>query len=96
MVAFLFNAPLFARPLLLVTCSAWARSDTRQSERFRSHAGARSQPRCDAAVLYPITIRYIAGVRGTSALLATPPDEPMATFWMRCSVFSTRVVTLSL
>ena len=34
-------------------------------------------------LLYPITVPVmIAGVRGTAALLAAPPDEPVATMWI--------------
>ena len=34
-------------------------------------------------LLYPITIPVIiAGVRGTAALLQSPPDEPIATMWI--------------
>ena len=49
-------------------------------------------------LLYPITIPVIiAGVRGTSSLLASPPDEPMATLWIAMLAFFDVVfVTLAL
>jgi ABC-type transport system involved in cytochrome c biogenesis permease component len=49
-------------------------------------------------LLYPITIPVIiAGVRGTSALLANPVDEPMARLWIGLLAFFDVVfVTLSL
>ena len=49
-------------------------------------------------LLYPITIPVIiAGVRGTSALLASPPDEPMAIMWIAILLcFDVVFVTLAL
>ena len=49
-------------------------------------------------LLYPITVPVIiAGVRGTSALLASPPDTPTATMWIAILVaFDIVFVTLSL
>src|SRR5438132_1162381 len=49
-------------------------------------------------LLYPITIPVIiAGVRGTSALLASPPDEPTAVMWLAILLcFDVVFVTLSL
>jgi len=49
-------------------------------------------------LLYPITIPVIiAGVRGTAALLASPPEEPLATLWISLLAFFDVVfVTLSL
>ena len=49
-------------------------------------------------LLYPITIPVIiAGVRGTAALLQSPPDEPMAPMWLgMLAFFDVVFVTLSL
>jgi ABC-type transport system involved in cytochrome c biogenesis permease component len=49
-------------------------------------------------LLYQITIPVIiAGVRGTSALLSSPVDEPVATLWIGLLAFFDVVfVTLSL
>ena len=49
-------------------------------------------------LLYPITVPVmIAGVRGTAALLAAPPDEPVATMWIGLLVsFDVVFVTLAL
>jgi ABC-type transport system involved in cytochrome c biogenesis permease component len=48
--------------------------------------------------LYPITIPVIiAGVRGTSAILASPPDQAMAIMWLAILFcFDVVFVTLSL
>src|SRR6185503_18879801 len=49
-------------------------------------------------LLYPITVPVmIAGVRGTAALLAAPPDEPVAMMWIGLLVsFDVVFVTLAL
>jgi heme exporter protein B len=49
-------------------------------------------------LLYPITVPVmIAGVRGTVALLASPPDEPTATMWLvLLACFDVVFVTLAL
>jgi ABC-type transport system involved in cytochrome c biogenesis permease component len=49
-------------------------------------------------LLYPITIPVIiAGVEGTTALVASPPDTAMATLWLTLLLFFDVVfVTLSL
>jgi ABC-type transport system involved in cytochrome c biogenesis permease component len=49
-------------------------------------------------LLYPITIPVIiAGVRGTSALLASPPDEATAVMWIGIlTAFDAVFVTLAL
>jgi heme exporter protein B len=100
MVAFLFNAPLFARPLLLVTLLGlgtigYAAVGTLFAAML---VRARSRDVMLPILLYPITIPVIiAGVRGTSALLSTPPDEPMATLWIALlGFFDIVFVTLSL
>ena len=59
---------------------------------------ARSRDVLLPILLYPITIPVIiAGVRGTSALLASPPDEPTAVMWIGIlTAFDVVFVTLSL
>jgi heme exporter protein B len=59
---------------------------------------ARSRDVLLPILLYPITIPVIiAGVRGTAALLQTPPDQAMARFWTALLVFFDIVfITLSL
>jgi ABC-type transport system involved in cytochrome c biogenesis permease component len=49
-------------------------------------------------LLYPITVPVIiAGVLGTSALVETPADQPMALLWMWLLVcFDAVFLTLSL
>jgi ABC-type transport system involved in cytochrome c biogenesis permease component len=49
-------------------------------------------------LLYPITVPVmIAGVRGTAALLQSPPDEAMATLWIGILLsFDVVFVTLAL
>jgi heme exporter protein CcmB len=100
MVAFLFDAPLFARPLLLVTLLAcgtigYAAVGTLFAAML---VRARTRDVMLPILLYPITIPVIiAGVRGTSALLANPVDEPMARLWIGLLAFFDVVfVTLSL
>jgi len=59
---------------------------------------ARSRDVLLPILLYPITIPVIiAGVRGTSALLASPPDEATAVMWIGIlTAFDVVFVTLSL
>ena len=59
---------------------------------------ARSRDVLLPILLYPITIPVIiAGVRGTSALLASPPDEAPAVMWIGIlTAFDVVFVTLSL
>lgn len=85
MVAFLFQATLFTRPLLLTgllvggTIGFAAVGTLFAAMLVR----ARSRDVLLPILLYPITIPVIiAGVRGTAALLATPPDEAIATMWI--------------
>ena len=101
MVAFLFQAPLFSRPLLLVGAARGrARSGSRRSGTLFAAMLVRARTRdvLLPILLYPITIPVIiAGVRGTAALLAAPPDEPTATMWLGILVaFDVVFVTLSL
>jgi len=100
MVAFLFSAPFFERPLLLgalLVCgtTGYAAVGTLFAAML---VRARTRDVLLPILLYPITIPVIiAGVRGTAALLASPPDEPMATLWIAMLAFFDIVfVTLSL
>jgi heme exporter protein B len=100
MVAFLFSAPFFERPLLLgalLVCgtTGYAAVGTLFAAML---VRARSRDVLLPILLYPITIPVIiAGVRGTAALLASPPDDPMATLWIAMLAFFDVVfITLSL
>src|SRR5207248_4966955 len=99
-IAVLFHAPLFARPLLLAgllllgTLGFCAVGTLFAAMLVR----ARSRDVLLPILLYPITIPVIiAGVRGTAALLASPPDEPAAVMWIGIlAAFDVVFVTLSL
>jgi len=100
MVAFLFSAPFFERPLLLVALLSlgtlgYASVGTLFAAML---VRARTRDVMLPILLYPITIPVIiAGVRGTSALLASPVDEPVAMLWIGLlSFFDVVFVTLSL
>lgn len=100
MIAFLFDAPLFSRPLLLVALlglgtTGYAAVGTLFAAML---VRARTRDVMLPILLYPITIPVIiAGVRGTSALLASPVDEPVATLWIGLlGFFDVVFVTLSL
>jgi heme exporter protein CcmB len=100
MVALLFQATLFARPLLLVALLAggtigFAAVGTLFAAML---VRARSRDVLLPILLYPITIPVIiAGVRGTSALLESPPNEPTAIMWISIlAAFDTVFVTLAL
>ena len=101
LVALLFQASaLFSRPLLLVgllvggTIGFCAVGTLFAAMLVR----ARSRDVLLPILLYPIIIPVIiAGVRGTSALLSSPPDEPTAIMWIGIlAAFDTVFVTLSL
>jgi heme exporter protein CcmB len=100
MVAVLFQAPLFERPLSLTALLAlgtlgFASVGTLFAAML---VRARSRDVLLPILLYPITIPVIiAGVRGTSALLQTPPDEPIAAMWIAMlAAFDIVFVTLAL
>lgn len=100
MVAFLFGAPFFERPLLLAALLGlgtfgYASVGTLFAAML---VRARTRDVMLPILLYPITIPVIiAGVRGTSALLASPVDEPVAMLWIGLlSFFDVVFVTLSL
>lgn len=100
MVAFLFNAPFFAKPGLLVALLGlgtigYAAVGTLFAAML---VRARTRDVMLPILLYPITIPVIiAGVRGTAALLASPIDEPVATLWIgMLAFFDVVFVTISL
>jgi heme exporter protein CcmB len=100
LVALLFQAALFAQPLLLAgilltgTLGFGAVGTLFAAMLVR----ARSRDVLLPVLLYPITIPVIiGGVRGTSALLAEPADVAMAQFWLALlSFFDVVFVMLSL
>ena len=100
LVAVLFSAALFARPLLLAalllagTVGFCAVGTLFAAMLVR----ARTRDVLLPILLYPITVPVmIAGVRGTAALLASPPDEPVATMWIGLLLaFDVVFVTLAL
>jgi heme exporter protein B len=100
LVALLFSAPLFAKPLLLAlllvtgTVGFSAVGTLFAAMLMR----ARTRDVLLPILLYPITIPVIiAGVRGTAALVQSPADEPTATMWLGILVALDVVfVTLSL
>ena len=100
MVAFLFNAALFDRPLLVGTLlllgtTGYAAVGTLFAAML---VRARTRDVLLPILLYPITIPVIiAGVRGTSALLEPTPDETLVMLWISLLWFFDVVfITLSL
>jgi heme exporter protein B len=100
LVALLFQVPLFARPLLMMSllgCGTvgFAAVGTLFAAML---ARARSRDVLLPILLYPITIPVmIAGVRGTLALVQEVPDAALAQFWLSLLIFFDVVfVTLSL
>ena len=100
MVALLFHSPLFQRPWLFLGLLV---SGTIGYAAVGTLFGAmlvrvRTRDVMLPILLYPITIPVIlAGVEGTTALLADPIDEAMAGLWLAMLVFFDVVfVTLSL
>jgi len=100
MVALMFQAALFSRPLLLVgllaggTIGFCAVGTLFAAMLVR----ARSRDVLLPILLYPIIIPVIiAGVRGTAALLGAEPDEPTAIMWIGIlAAFDVVFVTLAL
>ena len=100
LVALLFGAPLFARPLLLAglliagTVGFAAVGTLFAAMLVRSRTRDIMLP----ILLYPITVPVIiAGVRGTAALLSSPPDEAIAGMWIGLLLcFDVVFVTLAL
>lgn len=100
MIAFLFNAPLFDRPLLvsallLLGTTGYAAVGTLFAAML---VRARTRDVLLPILLYPITIPVIiAGVRGTSALLDPTAEEGLATLWISLlGFFDVVFITLSL
>jgi heme exporter protein B len=100
MVALMFQAPLFSRPLLLLALLAGGTIGfCAVGTLFAAMlVRARSRDVLLPILLYPIVIPVIiAGVRGTAALLAATPDEPTAIMWIGIlAAFDVVFVTLSL
>ena len=100
MIAFFFRAPLFASPLLLVALLVLGTLGFASVGTLFAAMLVRARTRdvMLPILLYPITIPVmIAGVRGTSALLQSPTDEPMATMWIAVlAAMDTVFVTLAL
>lgn len=100
LVAFLFSATLFVRPLLLTglliagTIGFSAVGTLFAAMLVRSRTRDVMLP----ILLYPVTVPVIiAGVRGTAALLAEVPDEPVALMWIALlATFDVVFVTLAL
>jgi heme exporter protein B len=85
MVAFLFHAPLFGRPLLLTALLVLGTVGFASVGTLFAAMLVRSRARdvLLPILLFPVTIPVmIAGVRGTAALLQSPPDEAVATLWI--------------
>jgi heme exporter protein CcmB len=100
MVALLFQARLFAHPvlvaaLLLAGTVGFAAVGTLFAAML---IRARTRDVMLPILLYPITIPVIiAGVRGTTALLATPADQTGATMWLGLLLaFDAVFITLAL
>jgi heme exporter protein B len=100
LVALMFDAPLFAHPVLTVALFAtgtlgFAAVGTLFAAML---VRARSRDVLLPILLYPITIPVIiAGVRGTAALLQPEVDLPMARMWLSMLVFFDIVfITLAL
>ncbi len=85
LVALLFQAPLFNRPVLLMALMlAGTLGFASVGTLFAAMlVRARTRDIMLPIVLYPMTIPVlIAGVQGTSALVQPTPDEAMATMWI--------------
>ena len=100
LVALLFQAALFSRPLLLVALLAGGTIGfCAVGTLFAAMlVRARSRDVLLPILLYPIVIPVIiAGVRGTAALLGATPDEPTAIMWIGIlAAFDLVFVTLAL
>ena len=100
LVAILFRAPFGAEPVLLaVLLAAGTIGFAAVGTLFAAMlVRARSRDVMLPILLYPITIPVmIAGVRGTSALLQSPPDTATVVMWVAIlTAFDVVFVTLSL
>ena len=99
-VALMFQAAFFSRPLLLVALLAGGTIGfCAVGTLFAAMlVRARSRDVLLPILLYPIVIPVIiAGVRGTAALLGATPDEPTAIMWIGIlAAFDLVFVTLAL
>ena len=100
MIALLFQATLFSRPVLLAGLLAGGTIGfSAVGTLFAAMlVRARSRDVLLPVLLYPIIIPVIiAGVRGTAALLGATPDEPTAIMWIGIlAAFDAVFVTLAL
>jgi len=100
LVAVLFDAALFARPLLLAGLLVTGTIGFAAVGTLFAAMLVRSRTRdvMLPILLYPITVPVIiAGVRGTAALLAPDPDAALAEMWIALLVcFDVVFVILSL
>jgi heme exporter protein CcmB len=100
LVALMFQAPLFAHPMLMLGLLAAGTVGFAAVGTLFAAMLVRSRSRdvMLPVLLYPITVPVIiAGVRGTAALLQPEADEPMARAWLSMLVFFDVVfVTLAL
>jgi heme exporter protein CcmB len=100
LVALLFQAALFSRPLLLAALLLTGTVGFAAVGTLFAAMLVRSRTRdvMLPILLYPITVPVIiAGVRGTSALITMPPDESMAMMWIALlACFDVVFVTLAL
>ena len=100
MVAFFFHAAFFARPFLLVTLLVLGTVGFAAVGTLFAAMLVRTRTRdvLLPILLYPITVPVIiAGVRGTAALMQTPPEDAVATLWIGLlTAFDVVFVTLAL
>ena len=100
LVALLFHAPLFTHPLLLGVLLGLGTVGFAAVGTLFAAMLVRTRTRdvLLPILLYPVTIPVIiAGVRGTAALLQTPPDDAVATLWIGLlTAFDVVFVTLAL
>jgi heme exporter protein B len=100
MIALLFHAPLFARPLLMAALLFLGTLGFSSVGTLFAAMLMRARTRdvMLPILLYPITVPVIiAGVLGTSSLMQNPADEPMATLWISLlSFFDVVFLTLAL
>jgi heme exporter protein CcmB len=100
LVAILFRAPLVAQPVLLGALLVTGSVGFASVGTLFAAMLVRTQSRdvMLPILLYPITIPVmIAGVRGTVALLGSPPDTATVTMWVSIlTTFDVVFVTLSL
>jgi len=100
LVALLFSAALFARPLLLAALLTGGTVGFAGVGTLFAAMLVRSRTRdiMLPILLYPITVPVIiAGVRGTAALLAVPSDDSVAVMWISLlAAFDVVFITLAL